>query len=240
MTASRQGFMRCSRTAVRTPPTARAAPRSTSSSPLCPASTPTFSCSTLRTSPWAVAFNSCTGRESGLCRRWPLGFFSTSSKRRRVLPLPAASSKMRSVFKTFFVGMASFAASSLSAARSERRIAFCRSGEARSSSVNFRREEGRCRTAEPSRTVSAWAFAAFFAFRRSWARAICSAAAAAVVTGSCSAERSTSASRLLMFVTSPVARFSATAPSWVIFCVTFSDAFSSFMLLHLPFRRDRY
>ena len=43
-------------------------------------STPTFSCSTSCTFAWAAWTISWTGRESGLCRRRPLGRFSTSSK----------------------------------------------------------------------------------------------------------------------------------------------------------------
>ena len=88
--------------------------------------------------------NLMDGRESGLCRRRPLGRFSTSSKRSCVLPFPAASSKTRSVRRTFFMGIAAFAASSRSVAWSERSMYFPSAGSARSSSVNCRREDGRC------------------------------------------------------------------------------------------------
>ena len=149
------------------------------------------------------------------------------------MPLPAASSKVRSFVRTFFVGTASFAATSLSAARSERRMYFSRAGSARSSSVNCRREEGRRLASDPRFTVSRSAFASFFTLRRSWASAARSARSTAEEV-SPSPERSASASRPLMFVTSPVARFSATAPSRVIFCVTLSGAFSSFFMVHHP------
>ena len=63
--------------------------------------------------------------------------------------------------ENFFVGIAAFAASSLSAARSERSMYFPSAGSARSSSVNCRREDGRCLAAEPSRTAWVSAFSAF-------------------------------------------------------------------------------
>ena len=65
------------------------------------------------------------------------------------------------------MGTAAFAASSLSAALSDLRMAFFSSGAARSSSVNCKREEGRSLAASPSRKVSRRLRRAFFVWRRS-------------------------------------------------------------------------
>lgn len=116
--------------------------------------------------------------------------------------------KIRSVRRTFFVGMVAFAASNLSAARSERSMYFPSAGSARSSSVNCRREDGRCLAAEPSRTAWVSAFSAFRVLFFSW----CSAArrarsAAAPADSSEEADSSVSGSRPLICSTSPVARF---------------------------------
>ena len=208
---------------------------------MCPASTPTLSCSTCRILLCAVALNSCIGRDKGLWCSLPFGFFSTSSKRSRVFPLPVVSSKVRSLRMTFFVGMAAFALSSLSAALSERSMYFFIAGSARSSSVNCKREEGRRLAAEPSLTALSSAFACFFAERWVWCSAARAARSTAALAGSSDeADKSTSGSRWLIFVTSPVARFSVTAPSWVIFCITLSGAFNSFIGNHRPFHRGRY
>ena len=59
--------------------------------------------------------------------------------------------KRRNRRKAYREGTAVRAASSLSAALSDLRIAFCSSGAARSSSVNCKREDGRLFAAVPSR-----------------------------------------------------------------------------------------
>ena len=91
---------------------------------------------------WTKIPASCAGRDSGLL--WglflPMGF-SCSSKCRRVLPFPVASSKVRSRTSFFSLGIAAFAASRRSAALSDFRIYLSSSGVARSSSVNCKRED---------------------------------------------------------------------------------------------------
>ena len=138
------------------------------------------------------------------------------------------------------MGIAAFAASSRSAARSERSMYFPSAGSARSSAVNCRREDGRCLAAEPSRTAWTSAFSAFRTLFFSWCSAARRARSAAVPADSSEeADNSVSGSRLLICSTSPVARFSDTAPSRVIFCVILSVAFSSLIGSHLPFHRGR-
>ena len=85
--------------------------------------------------------------------------------------------------------------------------------------------------------VSLFRFSCGFPLMRSAARRARSAAAPA--DSSEEADSSVSGSRLLICSTSPVARFSDTAPSRVIFCVILSVAFSSLIGSHLPFHRGR-
>ena len=81
--------------------------------------TPELSFSTECILLWTKIPASCAGRDSGLL--WglflPMGF-SCSSKCRRVLPFPVASSKVRSRTSFFSLGIAAFAASRRSAALS--------------------------------------------------------------------------------------------------------------------------
>ncbi len=151
----------------------------------------------------------------------------------------AVSSKTRSVRRTFFVGIAAFAASSLSAARSERSMYFPSMGSARSSSVNCRREDGRCLAAEPSRTAWCQPFPPFVRFSSHGVPPHAGKVSRSASGFSEEADSSVSGSRLLICFTSPVARFSDTAPSRVIFCVILSVVFSSLIGSHLPFHRGR-
>lgn len=108
---------------------------SASSSLLCPASTPTSSCSTSCILPWMAGPISCAGRE----RTLPLslgGALSICSKCSRVLPLPLLPSTTRSLTIFVCLGMAFRAASSLSAFSPDLRIYHCSSGVAHSSPVN--------------------------------------------------------------------------------------------------------
>lgn len=82
--------------------------------PLWPPSTPTFSCSTSWILPWANSSASETGRPAGLGFNLG-GPLACCSKRRALLALPVASSQTVSFTTTRFFGIASRAASSLSA-----------------------------------------------------------------------------------------------------------------------------
>ena len=215
---------------------------------------------------WTKIPASCAGRDSGLL--WGLFFpmgFSCSSKCRRVLPFPVASSKVRSRTSFFSLGIAAFAASRRSAALSDFRIYLSSSGVARSSSVNCKREVWArasasacaflaafllaflvCAPSICSKTRSAAAVSCSRSAPGAWGSGGASAAGAgaappgmgcAACSGCCGAAsflvRSASLMRLLIRFFLPVAAFTSTAPSRVIFCVTFSRALYCFICLSL-------
>ena len=215
---------------------------------------------------WTKIPASCAGRDSGLL--WGLFFpmgFSRSSKRRRVLPFPVASSKVRSRTSFFSLGIAAFAASRRSAALSDFRIYLSSSGVARSSSVNCKREDFSFAVASAcaflaafllaflvrapsirSKTRSAAAVSCSRSAPGAWGSGGVSAVSAgaappgrgcAACSGCCGAAsflvRSASLMRLLIRFFLPVAAFTSTAPSRVIFCMTFSRALYCFMCLSL-------
>lgn len=80
--------------------------------------------------------------------------------------MPKTSSKVCSRTSFFCFGTASRASSSLSSALSDLRMAFCNSGVERSSSGNYKREDGRFTASIPSEIVLFAFFAAFLAERR--------------------------------------------------------------------------
>ena len=214
---------------------------------------------------WTKIPASCAGRDSGLL--WGLFFpmgFSCSSKCRRVLPFPVASSKVRSRTSFFSLGIAAFAASRRSAALSDFRIYLSSSGVARSSSVNCKREDFSFAVASACAFLAAFLLA--FLVRapsirsktRSAAAVSCSrsapgawgsggvsvkggevappgrgCAACSGCGGASVFAKSASLIRLLIRFFFPVAAFTSTAPSRVIFCVTFSRALYCFMCLSL-------
>ena len=216
---------------------------------------------------WTKIPASCAGRDSGLL--WGLFFpmgFSRSSKRRRVLPFPVASSKVRSRTSFFSLGIAAFAASRRSAALSDFRIYLSSSGVARSSSVNCKREDFSFAVASACAFLAAFLLA--FLVRapsirsktRSAAAVSCSRSApgawgsggaaavgagaappgmvCAACSGCCGASvfaKSASLIRLLIRFFFPVAAFTSTAPSRVIFSMVLSLDLYCFMVCHLLF-----
>ena len=213
---------------------------------------------------WTKIPASCAGRDSGLL--WGLFFpmgFSCSSKCRRVLPFPVASSKVRSRTSFFSLGIAAFAASRRSAALSDFRIYLSSSGVARSSSVNCKREDFSFAVASACAFLAAFLLA--FLVRapsirsktRSAAAVSCSRSApgawgsggvsvkggevappgrgcaACSGCGGASVLQSPRPYPLADTFLFPGSAFTSTAPSRVIFCVTFSRALYCFMCLSL-------
>src|SRR3712207_4365116 len=203
---------------------------------------------------------SCAGRDKGLLCCLPPGIgFSFSSKCKRVLPLPVASSKVRSRVKTFFFGIAARASSKRSAALSDLRIAFSNSGVTRSSSENCKREVFVFAVASACARLTAFLDAArvcapsIRSKTRSAVAASCfgaspgargggdvpedkglSCAAASCAACSCCFERSASCARLLISSAVSLVSFTSISPSRLIFCVILSRGFiGSFNFHHL-------
>ena len=110
----------------------------------------------------AISVNMVTGKASRVSDRAPEQDYSPSGDSAAFVHSAAErlddrrihkseKKKRRKQRRSYREGTAARAASSLSAALSDLRIAFCSSGAARSSSENCKREDGRSLAAVPSR-----------------------------------------------------------------------------------------